>query len=65
MKQEDMILFGKLILSLCFNNPSTFNQVPKTLEAIGQRFSADVKNVIVFLVKPPGPMKVCLHFFSF
>ena len=54
-----MVLFAKLILSLCCNNPSATNHVQKSLDIVNKSFSLDMRNVIHYLMKPPGPLKVC------
>jgi PAB-dependent poly(A)-specific ribonuclease subunit 3 len=53
-----MIVFAKLIMSLCCNNLSAVHNVHKSLEILGRHFSSDVKNVIHLLMTPPGPLKV-------
>lgn len=59
-QQEDMVLFAKLILSLCCNNPAATNHVQKSLDTVNKTFSMDIRNVIHYLMKPPGPMKASI-----
>ena len=57
-QQEDMVLFAKLILVLCCNNPSAVNNVHKSLDIVNRHFSLDIQKVIHYLMKQPGPLKV-------
>ena len=54
-----MVVFAKLILTLCCNNPSAVNNVHKSLDIVNRHYSLDVQKVIHYLMKQPGPMKVC------
>ena len=57
-QQEDMIMFAKLIMSLACNNPAAVNNVHKSLDQIHRNYPGSIKDVIHFLMKAPGPMKV-------
>ena len=58
LQQEDIIMFAKLVLSLATNNPSAVQNVQKSLEIVQRHYSSEMLQVIHFLMKPPGPMKV-------
>src|SRR4051794_24658052 len=57
-QQEDLTLFARLLLALCCNNPAAANNLHKSLESISRHYSADVKNVVLFLIPKPGPVRV-------
>jgi len=57
LQQEDLTLFGKLLLSLCCNNVAAMNNLPKALELVGRNYSPDIKNVAYYLVSKPGSHK--------
>ncbi|KAI9435510.1 hypothetical protein H4582DRAFT_2079614 [Lactarius indigo] len=42
--QEDLVMFGKLIMSLCCNNVAATSNFAKSLEVVTQHYSADLKN---------------------
>jgi PAB-dependent poly(A)-specific ribonuclease subunit 3 len=65
LQQEDLALFGKLLLALCCNNMAAMNNLPKALELVSRNYSSDIKNVAFYLVSKPGSHKVCypLSFF--
>lgn len=58
LQQEDLAMFGRLVFALCCNNLAAINNVPKALETLGRQYSADMKNVALFLITKPGPHKV-------
>lgn len=60
LQQEDLVMFGRLILGLCCNNTGAVNNIQKSLETVGRHFSAEVKNIIMYLLSKPMPVKV--HF---
>ncbi|EDR09381.1 uncharacterized protein LACBIDRAFT_248700 [Laccaria bicolor S238N-H82] len=57
LQQEDLTMFGRLVFALCCNNVSaaTSAHFQKSLELIGRLYSADVKNVALFLISKGGP----------
>ncbi|WVQ79899.1 hypothetical protein IAT38_001999 [Cryptococcus sp. DSM 104549] len=56
-QQEDLVSFGKLIISLCceFFTPGLPPALP--LEHIARHYSPDVKNLVMFLIGKPSIMK--------
>jgi PAB-dependent poly(A)-specific ribonuclease subunit 3 len=56
--QEDLVMFGKLIMSLCCNNVAAMNNFGKSLDVVTQHYSADLKNVALFCLSKPGAHKV-------
>ncbi|WWC68117.1 uncharacterized protein I206_102038 [Kwoniella pini CBS 10737] len=56
-QQEDLVSFGKLIISLCcdFFQPGQHPALP--LEHIQRNYSPDVKSLVMFLISKPSPMK--------
>ncbi|KAL5525231.1 hypothetical protein ACEPAF_9100 [Sanghuangporus sanghuang] len=57
MQQEDMIMFAKLIMSLACNNPAAVSNVHKSLDHVHRFYPGNIKDVIHFLMKAPGPLK--------
>ena len=60
LQQEDLTMFGRLVFALCCNNISAASppHFQKSLELIGRLYSADVKNVALFLISKGGPHRV-------
>jgi PAB-dependent poly(A)-specific ribonuclease subunit 3 len=56
--QEDLVMFGKLIMALCCNNVAAMNNFGKSLDVVTQHYSADLKNVALFCLSKPGAHKV-------
>ncbi|WWD07489.1 hypothetical protein V865_005590 [Kwoniella europaea PYCC6329] len=56
-QQEDLVSFGKLIISLCcdFFQPGQHPALP--LDHIQRSYSPDVKTLVMFLISKPSPMK--------
>jgi len=55
--QEDLVMFGKLIMSLCCNNVAATSNFGKSLDVVTQHYSADLKNVALFCLSKPGSHK--------
>lgn len=55
---EDLVSFGKLVITLCceFFVPGQHPAGP--IEYIARHYSSDVKNLILFLISKPQPGKV-------
>lgn len=51
-------MLAKLIMSLACNNVAAVNNVHKSLDQIHRNYPGPIKDVIHFLMKTPGPMKV-------
>ena len=58
-------MFGRLVFALCCNNISAASppHFQKSLEMIGRLYSADVKNVALFLISKGGPHRVTFFWF--
>ncbi|KAI9593461.1 hypothetical protein BDF19DRAFT_424368 [Syncephalis fuscata] len=56
-QQEDMLQFGQLLLTLACNSLNAVRFIPKSLEYLSSRYSVDMKNVILYLLTKPYPMK--------
>jgi PAB-dependent poly(A)-specific ribonuclease subunit 3 len=56
-KQEDMISFGRLVLSLCSMSADISNYA-KTWDIVSRTYSTDLQNAIMFLISPHGNQKV-------
>ncbi|RHZ78795.1 hypothetical protein Glove_156g105 [Diversispora epigaea] len=55
-QQDDLLNFGKLIISLACNSLSSV-QNPKSIDFISRHYSPDFKNVILYLLSKPSPTK--------
>jgi len=55
--QEDLVMFGKLIMALCCNNVAATSNFGKSLDIVTQHYSADLKNVALFCLSKPGSHK--------
>lgn len=51
-------MFAKVIMSLACNNPSAVGNVHKSLDHVHRFYPGNIKDVIHFLMKAPGPLKV-------
>lgn len=56
--QEDLVMFGKLIMALCCTNVAAMSNFGKSLDVVTQHYSADLKNVALFCLSKPGVHKV-------
>lgn len=52
-----MLQFGQLLLALACNSLNTMRFIPKSLEFLSTRYSPDMKEVIIYLLTKPYPMK--------
>ncbi|KAG8874967.1 PAB-dependent poly(A)-specific ribonuclease subunit 3 [Tulasnella sp. 331] len=57
LQQEDLLMFGKLLLSICCSNSNASNNLAKAMETIARIYSQDVCAVIVFLLSKASPKK--------
>ncbi|KAI0764089.1 hypothetical protein BC629DRAFT_1293677 [Irpex lacteus] len=57
LQQEDLTMFGRLVFTLCCNNPSATNNMAKSMEALNRHYSQELRNVILYLMAKPSPMK--------
>ena len=51
-------MLGKLVFSLCCNNMASMNNLPKAIDNVSRHYSQDLKNVALFLISKPSPIKV-------
>ncbi|ORY85992.1 hypothetical protein BCR35DRAFT_302625 [Leucosporidium creatinivorum] len=56
-QQDDLLSFGKLIISLSCGSPSSVHNLPKSVDHISRCYSPDLKNVVLYLLSKPGPRK--------
>ncbi|KAG5457790.1 MAG: hypothetical protein BJ554DRAFT_2113 [Olpidium bornovanus] len=56
-QQEDLLNFGQLILSLACLSLTAIHNLPKSLDYITRFYSMDLKNVVLYLLSKPSPMK--------
>lgn len=58
VQQDDLSMFGRLVLTLCTGVISPTNNLAKTMDTITRNYSQDLKNVALFLISKPSPLKV-------
>ncbi|KAL8291391.1 hypothetical protein RQP46_002369 [Phenoliferia psychrophenolica] len=56
-QQDDLLSFGKLILSLACGSPASVHNLPKSVDHIARVYAPDLKNVVLYLLSKPGPRK--------
>ena len=63
LQQEDLHMFGRLVFALCTLNPSgaSSGNFSKSLELMGRNYSADMKNVALYLISKSGPHRVSVR----
>lgn len=49
-QQDDLVMLGRLMLTLCTGSVNAVNNMPKTIEFVGKHYSSDVKTVALFLL---------------
>lgn len=64
VQQDDLSMFGRLVLTLCTGVISPTNNLAKTMDTITRNYSQDLKNVALFLISKPSPLKVRVVPFS-
>ncbi|EJD04948.1 uncharacterized protein FOMMEDRAFT_18642 [Fomitiporia mediterranea MF3/22] len=57
LQQEDLVMFARLIMSLACNNPLATSNVHRALDHVHRHYPGNIKDVIHYLMKDPGPMK--------
>jgi PAB-dependent poly(A)-specific ribonuclease subunit 3 len=56
LQQEDLVKFGRVILSLATGAPPAhLNNIPAALESLGSKYSANLKEAVQWLIAPPSP----------
>ena len=58
LQQEDLSLFGSLILSLGCSNTTAASNPAKALEIFNSQYSPELRNLVLFLTTKHGPPKV-------
>ncbi|KAI9886012.1 MAG: hypothetical protein M1823_002179 [Watsoniomyces obsoletus] len=53
LQHEDLLQFGRLMLSLASNNPAAANYMPKSMDFLSRSYSTDLKECILWLLTPP------------
>lgn len=56
-QQEDLLNFGKLIVSLACNSPQPSVNLMQSFEYISRFYSPDIKNVAYYLLGKPSLVK--------
>lgn len=56
-QQEDLLHFGQLILSIACSSLIAIHNLPKSLDYMTRYYSPDLKNVVLYLLSKPTPMK--------
>ncbi|SCV73091.1 BQ2448_7016 [Microbotryum intermedium] len=56
-QQEDLLSFGKLIITLACGSPAAVHNLPKSVDHIARVYSPDLKNTVLYLLSKPGPRK--------
>ncbi|KAI0370843.1 hypothetical protein BV20DRAFT_994099 [Pilatotrama ljubarskyi] len=63
-QQDDLTMFGALILQICNGTMAAMNNVQKALDILGRNYSADLKSVVLFLISKPGTHKTIGQLFD-
>ncbi|KAI6015704.1 kinase-like domain-containing protein, partial [Pisolithus marmoratus] len=56
-QQEDLVMFGRLVIALCCSSITALNALPKALEIMSRIYSPDIKTLALYLISKPGPHK--------
>jgi PAB-dependent poly(A)-specific ribonuclease subunit 3 len=56
-QQEDLVSFGKLVISLCCEFWTAGQHPGQAIDHITRQYSPDVKNLVMLLISPPSPLK--------
>ncbi|KAG9005663.1 PAB-dependent poly(A)-specific ribonuclease subunit 3 [Tulasnella sp. JGI-2019a] len=64
LQQEDLHMFGKLLLLICCLNANASANLAKAMETITRLYSQDVGAAIVFLLSKAGPKKTIDELFA-
>jgi PAB-dependent poly(A)-specific ribonuclease subunit 3 len=57
LQQEDMIHFGQLLLTIACRSLAAVHNLPRSLELVSRRYSADFRRVLIYLLSRPNPLK--------
>ncbi|CAG8536238.1 2113_t:CDS:10 [Paraglomus brasilianum] len=56
-QQEDLLSFGQLLVSLACHPHASNHNLQKSIDFISRQYSPDLKNVILYLLSNPSPVK--------
>ncbi|KAI8145218.1 hypothetical protein BJV82DRAFT_605362 [Fennellomyces sp. T-0311] len=56
-QQEDLLAFGKLIVSLACNSTQSIHTLPQSVELLSRYYSPDLKDVVLYLLSKPMATK--------
>ena len=52
LQQDDLVQFGRLILTLAANNPTALHQMPKAMEYLTRSYTTELKDCAFWLMAP-------------
>ncbi|SPQ19753.1 7b055bd6-849a-4d9c-aaf3-848eb17c1693 [Thermothielavioides terrestris] len=56
LQQEDLVKFGRLVLSLATGAPPAhLNNIQAALDSLGAKYSANLRDAVAWLIAPPNP----------
>ncbi|KAI9783367.1 MAG: PAB-dependent poly(A)-specific ribonuclease subunit 3 [Geoglossum umbratile] len=55
LQQDDLVQFGRLIMSIATINPAAVHNIPKAIEHVGRLYSTELKDCILWLLSPSNP----------
>ncbi len=63
LQQDDLVQFGRLLLTLASNNAAAAHQMPKSIEYMSRSYSTEFKDAVMWLLSPaqagtPSPKTV-------
>ncbi|BFZ59394.1 PAB-dependent poly(A)-specific ribonuclease subunit 3 [Saitoella coloradoensis] len=56
-QQDDLLQLGRLIVSIACGSPLAANDFPSAVDFISRHYSAELKDIIVYLISKPSPTK--------
>ncbi|KAF9578323.1 PAB-dependent poly(A)-specific ribonuclease subunit 3 [Lunasporangiospora selenospora] len=57
LQQDDILNLGQLMLTLACKSITATHNISKSIEYISQQYSPELKNMILYLMSQPNPMK--------
>ncbi|KAI0651266.1 kinase-like domain-containing protein [Trametes meyenii] len=64
LQQDDLTMFGALIIQLCNGNVGATNNIQKAVDVLSRNYSGDLKSVVLFLISKPGSHKTVGQLFD-
>lgn len=56
IQEDDLIQFGRLILSLAtLTQPNNLNNIPQLLDSLSMKYSVGLRDAVTWLISPPRP----------